>query len=187
MSIGVLTELRKRAVGRVQIRKSPGVVVRAMGFTHAFSYHLLATYRASGWDALDARKRGGRPRRLKGRMIAWVYRVMIDTDPRRYKFPFPLWTRNTITALIDQRYAIRLSAKSVGRLLAQLGITPQKPLWRAYQQDPARVRQWIEEEYPAIAKETKRFKADICLPMNRGCAAILMRGRRGGLRGRPRW
>jgi len=33
-------------------------------------------------------------------------------------------------------------------LLAQLGITPQKPLWRAYQQDPELVRRWIKEEYP---------------------------------------
>jgi hypothetical protein len=94
-------------------------------------------------------------------MIAWVYRVVVGTDPRQYKFPFALWTRNAIAALLDQRYGIRLSANSVGRLLAQLGITPQKPLWRAYQQDPERVRQWIKEEYPAIAKEAKRLGAEI--------------------------
>jgi transposase len=157
----VLTELRKRAVARVQSGESPEVVVRAMGFTRACIYNWLAMYRAGGWDALDARKRGGRPRKLNGRIIAWVYRVVVGSDPRQYKFPFALWTRSAIATLIYQRYDIRLSANSVGRLLAQLGITPQKPLWRAYQQDPKRVQQWVQDEYPAIALEAKRLKAEI--------------------------
>jgi transposase len=157
----VLTELRKRAVARVQGGESPEVVVKAIGFTRACIYNWLAMYRAGGWHALEARKRGGRPRLLKGRMIAWVYRAVVGTDPRQYKFPFALWTRNSIATLIHRRYGIRLSANSVGRLLAQLGITPQKPLWRAYQQDPERVRQWIEEEYPSIVKEAKRVGAEI--------------------------
>lgn len=157
----VLTEFRKRAVARVQSGESPEVVIRALGFCRACIYNWLAMYRAGGWDALNARKRGGRHRKLNGRMIAWVYRAVVGGDPRQYKFPFALWTRNAIGALIYQRYGIRLSANSVGRLLAQLGITPQKPLWRAYQQDPEQVRQWVEEEYPRIAKEAKRLGAEI--------------------------
>jgi len=157
----VLTELRKRAVARVQSGESPEVVVRAIGFCRACIYNWLAMYRAGGWDALDATKRGGRPRKLNGRMIRWVYRVVVGSDPRQYKFPFALWTRNAIATLIYQRFDIRVSANSVGRLLAQLGITPQKPLWRAYQQDPERVRQWVEEEYPSIAREGKQLGAEI--------------------------
>jgi transposase len=157
----VLTELGKRAVARVQSGESPEVVIRAMGFTRACIYNWLAMYRAGGWNALDARKRGGRPRKLNGRIIRWVYRVVVGKDPRQYKFPFALWTRNAIATLIYQRYDIRLSANSVGRLLAQLGITPQKPLWRAYQQDPKRVQQWVQDEYPAIALEAKRLKAEV--------------------------
>jgi transposase len=145
----------------VQSGESPEVVIRAMGFTRACIYNWLAMYRAGGWDALDARKRGGRPRKLKGNMIKWVYRIVVGSDPRQYKFPFALWTRSAIATLIDQRYGIRLSVNSVGRLLAQLGITPQKPLWKAYQQDPERVQKWIQEEYPAIAKEAKRLAAEI--------------------------
>src|SRR5512139_2016408 len=157
----VLTELRKRAVARVQSGESPEVVVRAMGFTRACIYNWLAMYRAGGWDALDARKRGGRPRKLKGSMLAWVYRVVVGSDPRQYKFPFALWTRKAIGTLIDRKYHIRLSANSVGRLLSQLGITPQKPLWRAYQQDPERVRRWVQEEYPALEREAKQLGAEI--------------------------
>lgn len=157
----VLTELRKRAVSRVQEGESPEAVIRAMGFCRASIYNWLAIYRAGGWDALDARKRGGRPRKVSARMIAWVYRVVTSGDPRQYKFPFALWTRNAIATLLYRRYGVRLSANSVGRLLAQLGITPQKPLWRAYQQDPERVRQWIQTEYPAIARQAQQERAEI--------------------------
>lgn len=157
----VLTELRKRAVSRVQEGESPEAVIRAMGFCRASIYNWLAMYRAGGWDALDARKRGGRPRKVSARMIAWVYRVVTSGDPRQYKFPFALWTRNAIATLLYRRYGVRLSANSVGRLLAHLGITPQKPLWRAYQQDPERVRQWIQAEYPAIARQAQQERAEI--------------------------
>ena len=157
----VLTELRKRAVSRVQEGESPEAVIRAMGFCRASIYNWLAMYRAGGWDALDARKRGGRPRKVSARMIAWVYRVVTGGDPRQYKFPFALWTRNAIAILLYRRYGVRLSANSVGRLLAHLGITPQKPLWRAYQQDPERVRQWIQAEYPAIARQAQQERAEI--------------------------
>lgn len=157
----VLTELRKRAVSRVQEGESPEAVIRAMGFCRASIYNWLAMYRAGGWDALDARKRGGRPRKVSARMIAWVYRVVTGGDPRQYKFPFALWTRNAIAILLYRRYGVRLSANSVGRLLAHLGITPQKPLWRAYQQDRERVRQWIQTEYPAIARQAQQERAEI--------------------------
>ena len=132
-----------------------------MGFSRACIYNWLAMYRTVGWDALDARKRGGRPRKLKGAMLAWVYRVFVGSDPRHYKFPFALWIRKAIGTLFYRKYHIRLSVNSVGRLLTQLGITPQKPLWRAYQQDPERVRRWVQEEYPALEREAKQLGAEI--------------------------
>lgn len=183
----VLTELRKRAVARVQSGESPEVVVRALGFTRACIYNWLAMYRAGGWDALDAKKRGGRPRKLQGHMIEWVYKTVVGKDPRQYRFPFALWTRDAIGSLIYKEFGIRLSANSVGRLLAQLGITPQKPLWRAYQQDQQRVRRWVQEEYPAIEKEAKQLKAEIWFADNRGSAVITMRERPGESRGRRPW
>jgi transposase len=179
----VLSEFRKRAVARVQSGESPEVVIRMMGFNRACIYNWLAMYRAGGWDALDARKRGGRPRKLKGNMIKWVYRIVVGTDPRQYKFPFALWTRNAIATLIHKRYGVRLSANSVGRLLAQLGITPQKPLWRAYQQDPERVRKWVEEEYPSIAKEAKQLKAEIWFADESGIRSDYHAGTTWGLKG----
>jgi transposase len=45
--------------------------------------------------------------------------------------------------------------------LAQLGLTPQRPVWRAYQQKPEEVQKWLNEEYPKIRALARRHKAQI--------------------------
>ena len=152
----VLTELRKRAVKRVESGESPEVVVRTMGFNRACIYKWLAMYRANGWDALGARKRGGRPRKLNDHIIAWIHRVVVESEPGQYGYPYPLWTRKAIAKLIYRQHHIRVSANSVGRALARLGITPQKPLLQAIEKDPEQVRQHIEEKYPMIRRRAHK-------------------------------
>jgi transposase len=66
-----------------------------------------------------------------------------------------------IRELIRERFNVRLSEVSVGRLLRKLGLSPQRPLARAYQRDPDLVDTWMREEYPAIAQEAKRRGAHI--------------------------
>ena len=43
-------------------------------------------------------------------------------------------------------------------MLNQLGLTPQKPIWRAYQQQPKAVQKWLDEEYPKIRRMAKQSK-----------------------------
>ncbi len=66
-----------------------------------------------------------------------------------------------VAELIARKYGIRLARNSVGRLLAQLGITPQKPLYRACERDDTLVGKWLKTEYPKIRKIAKRQGADI--------------------------
>ena len=63
--------------------------------------------------------------------------------------------------LIMDQFGIELTEVSVGRLLRVMGLTPQRPLHRAYQQNPARVANWLEAEYPAIQREAKSHGATI--------------------------
>jgi hypothetical protein len=73
----------------------------------------------------------------------------------------PLWTREAVRALIFQKFGLRLSVTTVGNVLAELNLTPQKPLQRAYQRDPAAIERWWHESFPAIARQSKAEGADI--------------------------
>jgi len=154
-----LTELRKRAVSSVQDGQSPELVAKALGINRVTIYGWLALYRNGGWAALDARKRGGRKPKLDARAIRWVYNTVTMKNPLQLKFTFALWTAKMVGQVIFQKFGIKLSKASVCRLLVQLGLTPQRPVWRAYQQRPEQVRKWLEEEYPRIRALARRNKA----------------------------
>ena len=156
-----LTELRRRAVSAVQNGESPEQVARVMGVHRSTMYGWLARYRAGGWDRLDARKRGGRRPKLDGAALKWIYRTVTLGNPQQFKFRFALWTSAMVGVLIRERFGIPLSRASVCRLLGQLGLSAQRPLWRAYQQDPAAVDRWLREEFPRISALAKVEKAAI--------------------------
>jgi transposase len=156
-----LTELRKRAVSSVQEGQNPADVAKALGVTKAAMYGWLARYRQGGWGGLDAKKRGGRPAKLDGMALSWVYDTVTMKNPLQLKFTFALWTARMIGQLINDRFGIRLSKASVCRLLNQLGLTPQRPVWRAYQQRSEEVQRWLHEEFPKIRAQAKREKAMI--------------------------
>jgi transposase len=85
----------------------------------------------------------------------------VGNDPRQLRFKFALWTRAMVRELIRREFGVALSEVSVGRLLRKLGLSPQRPLYRAYQQNPQAVARWKTEEYPAIRAEAVRVGATI--------------------------
>jgi transposase len=81
--------------------------------------------------------------------------------PDQLRLPFALWTREAVCALAKRRFGVEMSVWTAGRYLQRWGLTPQKPLRRAYERDPVAVERWLKQEYPAIATRAKAEKAEI--------------------------
>lgn len=156
-----LEALRLRAVDQVQRGAHPEEVALALGLHRKTVYGWLARYRDGGRGALLARPVPGRPPRLAPLQMRRLWTLVVGTDPRQLQFDFALWTREMVRELIRREFGVGLSVVSVGRLLAKMGLSPQRPAWRAYQQDSEAVRRWKEEEYPAIAAQAAAEGASI--------------------------
>jgi transposase len=161
LSPKTLEEIRTRAVQRVQDGESPEQVIKTLGFTRACIYNWLARYRAGGWHGLKTGSRPGRPRKLNGSQLSWNYRCVVDNDPLQMKFSFALWTRAMVSVLIHRHFGIQLSDAPVGRLLRQLGLSCQRPLFHAVQKNPDLIEQWKQAVFPEIKKRAKKLGATI--------------------------
>lgn len=180
-----LEEIRRMAVERVREGEDPSTVIASYGFCRTTIYRWLRATRGrgKGLRALVSRKATGRPRTLTAAQERQVYRWINGKDPRQYGFDFALWTRKIVAELIEREFGVRLGVTAVGQLLAQLGLTAQKPLQRAYQRDPEAIAQWQRETYPRLAKDAKARGADIYFWDESGFRADGVQGQTWGVQG----
>ena len=179
-----LEEIRIRAVEQVQAGQSPEAVIMALGFSRSCIYTWLALYRAGGWGALKARVLNGRPMKISAAQMRWLYATIAGKNPLQFRFEFALWTRQRIRMLLREEFSLKLSLTSVGRLLRQLGLSCQRPLFRATEQDPERVRRWREAEFPAIRELAKKTGAAIFFGDEAGVRSDYHAGTTWGVKGK---
>jgi transposase len=156
-----LEAMRLRAVDAVESGVHPEDVAASLGMGRGTVYGWLARYREGGKDALKARPVPGRPPKLSGEQMRRLYTLITGADPRQLEFGFALWTRDLVGELIRREFRVSLSAVSIGRLLRTLGLSPQRPLWRAWQADPDAVQRWKDEDFPAIRAQAKAEGATV--------------------------
>lgn len=180
-----LETIRLMAVERVHEGEAPAAVIASYGFHRTVIYRWLKAAREVGSDvaALCARPATGRPRRLMPSQEAQVFRWIDGTDPRQYGFDAGLWTRALVAELVERKFGIRLGRTAIGELLARLGITPQKPLQRAYQRNPAAIERWQAETWPAIARQAEQDNAEVYFWDESGFRADAVHGRTWGVTG----
>src|SRR6266404_5712016 len=181
-----LEEIRRMAVERVREGEDASAVIASYGFCRTTIYKWLnrARGRGRGLRALRSRKGTGRPPKLTVKQARQVFRWINGRDPRQHGFDFGLWTRHVVAELIADKFGIELSLASVGKLLAGLGLTPQKPLMRAYERDPEAIEAWKRDTYPSIAARAKRRGAEIYFWDESGFRADVVQGTTWGVKGR---
>jgi transposase len=180
-----LYEMRLLAVRRMREGERPEDVAASFGMHRSWAYkcRVAVMGRGKGVRALRSTKATGRPRKLTPTQEQSVFRWINGKNPMQYGFDFGLWTRQIVQSLVLERFEVQLSLASIGAMLARLGLTPQKPLQRAYQRDAQAVERWQQESYPAIAKQARRESADIFFWDESGFRADTVHGKTWGKRG----
>jgi transposase len=182
LSHQALEHMRVLAVRRViEDGERPREVIDSLGLCRTSIYPWLRRYRDQGLEALAEKISQGPEPKLSDKQRPQVRRWILGKDPRQHGFDFGLWTRRIVQTLILEKMGVEFCLTSVGKLLASLEITPQKPLRRAYERDPVAVERWLRIP----------MKADTCsnpyrTPF-RACRTVVGAKRRseGGINGCP--
>src|SRR6266404_1261223 len=179
-----LEHIRIIAVKRVaEDGEAPSEVMKSLGLCRTSIYPWLRKVQDKGLEALAEKIAQGPEPKLNEKQRQQVKRWILGKDPRQYGFDFGLWSRRIVQALIEGKMKVELGLTAVGRLLASLDITPQKPLRRAYERDPAAVDLWLKETYPTLRKRAKRLGATIFFLDEAGFQSDPPLGRTYGLKG----
>lgn len=156
-----LYEKRKNAVEAVQRGEAVSVVARIHNVPLRTIFGWLARYRQGGWHALREGQRSGRPRKVSGELMQWLYQAITLGDPRQYQLAFCLWTLGIVRVVLKKEHGVELSKSAVCRLLQQMGLTPQRPIYRSYKQDPQELEKYLKRTFPQLRRLAKRIGAEI--------------------------
>jgi transposase len=156
-------DLRRRVVYAVRVDgMSPSSSARTFGVCRQSVAAWIERVELDGSRALAARKRGPKPGRSKlgdAALERQIVRSIRRGCPDQLLLPFALWSREAVVALIHKRTGRTVSLSTAGRYLRHWNMTPQKPMRRAYERDPAAVKAWLKSEYPAIKARAKEENA----------------------------
>lgn len=157
-------EIRRQAIKLLKKGHTQAEVAAGLDVSRRAVNAWWKRYREAGWNALKKRRRGrerGSCTKLTAEQEDEVQQLITDNTPDQLKMKFALWTRDAVRELIRARYGVDYAPQSMSVLLRRWGFTPQKPLKRAYEQNPARVKEWLEQSYPQIEAKAKAENAEI--------------------------
>ena len=151
--------LRKRAVQAVLDGMTQAEAARVFGVHPNAVNRWIRRYREGGFQGLAEQRRGRRPgdqAALSELQQQELMALVRETTPDQLGLAGFLWTRDAVAELIARRYGVWLARTTVGGYLRGWGFSPQRPQHRALEQNPAAVRRWLAEEYPAIRAQARQ-------------------------------
>lgn len=164
LSDDALHERRRQIVRQYKQGKSKAAISRELGVSYPAVCTTIWGYERDGARSLAPRRKGrrtGTGRSLNPEQEARIRRLICEKRPEQLKMNFALWSRPAVIALIAHELDTHLSVRAVGDYLKRWGMTPQKPIKRAYEQSAPAVKQWLKETYPAIAQRAKTEGAEV--------------------------
>ncbi len=180
-------ERRRQVIGLREAGMTHGAIGERLGLSRTGVFNICQRFAAEGAKGLVSKPRGRKPdeqRLLDAAREAEVQGLIRRHTPDELGLPFALWSRAAVGALIARRCRVELAVRTVGKYLARWGFTAQKPIRRAYEQDPTAVRRWLRREYPAIVAQAKQARGVVVWGDETGLRSDDVRGRSYAPRGR---
>jgi transposase len=130
-------------------------IAGALGVAEETVSRWLARARDAGPQALQARPRPGHPPKLAPAQKHLIPEFLWH-GAEAYGFRGEVWTCARIARVIEEEFGVRYHKDHVGRLLQELGWTPQVPIKRALQRDEEAIRRWREGARPGLQRRARR-------------------------------
>ena len=164
LTTGAQQELREMAIRLKESGKTYKVIAEIVHVQPTTICAWYKAYQRGGKKAIKIKKRGrpsGSCRTMTEAQEYEIKKAIVDKCPDQLKFPFALWTRIAVQQLIRELLSIQMPIRTVGEYLKRWNFTPQKPLRKAYKQNPKAVETWLKDEYPSIAEKAKKENGEI--------------------------
>jgi transposase len=164
LSIEVQEYLRQQAVRLRQAGKRFVDISEYLGVHRNTVSRWWQEYEEFGEEGLYQAVRGrqlGEHRSLSPEQERQVQQKLQAHFPEELGIDRALWTRAAVQALIEQACGVEMPIRTVGEYLRRWGYPPQRPLKRAYEQDPDAVEDWLEHTYPEIVQRAQQEGAEI--------------------------
>ena len=180
LSIKTQEYLRQQAIHLHQQGKTFLEIAEFLGVHRNTVSHWWRLYQVDGELALSQELRGrlqSEGRHLSAEQELELQELILATFPHELEIDSALWTRRAVQQLIEDHCGLKMPIRTVGSYLQRWGFTPQKPLKRAYEQDPNAVQQWIDVEYPALVERAATVGAEIAWGDESGLRSDAQTGR----------
>jgi len=146
-----LEHRRLRALALLKEGLQPVEVARRVGADRRSVRRWKAAARVKGEAGVRAKPAPGRPPKLQAKQRARLEALLLK-GAQAAGYHSDLWTCPRVAEVIERRFGVCYHVDHIGRLLHELGWSPQKPARRALERDEGAIRRWVHEAWPRVKK-----------------------------------
>jgi transposase len=149
-----LERRRLKAARLLKRGRRPAEVARRLGVHRQSVGRWQEQLEREGLAGLKKAGRAGRPAKMTPEQLLGLEEELVR-GPRAWGYTTELWTTQRVADLIQRRFGVRYHRDHVGRVLAQMGWSCQRPVGRAQERNEARIRGWKRGAWPRIKKKPR--------------------------------
>ena len=165
-SAAELEARRRRAAEFFQERKPLRRIALLLGVSLSSVKRWKRTWKAEGVEGLAAKPHPGPEPKLSEKQRQSLTKILLR-GPVVAGYRTDLWTCARVSKVVRKQFGVSYHPAHMGRVLHDLGFSPQKPRRVAREQDPEAVERWRKADWPRIKKKPAGAAPASCLSMKR--------------------